>query len=209
MSKDCFISENVVWKRICAPPNNVKVVIVTPVSLIPTVLEEAHGHLLAGHDGLLKTKERILQSYFWPGMDKDIQDHLDRCHKCQLRKKNTQLPELLSPLPQCTEPNQRVHADLFGPLKTSEKGKRYILCMTDAFTKYVELVALPDKEAVTVASAFFNRWVCRYGVPWPVNHRPWKRIFKSGVERTIYPSRPQTFIDHSSTPTVQQSGRSL
>jgi hypothetical protein len=37
--------------------------------------------------------------------------------------------------------------------------------MTDAFTKYVELVAIPDKEAIMVSSAIFNRWICRYGVP--------------------------------------------
>ena len=36
---------------------------------------------------------------------------------------------------------------MFGPLKTSDKGKKMVLCMTDAFTKYVELVALTDKEA--------------------------------------------------------------
>jgi hypothetical protein len=69
---------------------------------------------------------------------------------------------LLSPLPQCTAPNQRVHIDLFGPLKTSDKGKKIMLCMTDAFTKYVELVALADKEVVTV-EAIFNKWICRYG----------------------------------------------
>ena len=43
--------------------------------------------------------------------------------------------------------------------------KKYILYMTDAFTKYVELVAVPDKEALTVTSAIFNRWICRYGTP--------------------------------------------
>jgi hypothetical protein len=37
--------------------------------------------------------------------------------------------------------------------------------MTDAFTKYVELVAIPDKEATTVTSAIFHRWICRYGIP--------------------------------------------
>jgi hypothetical protein len=142
-----------------------KVVILAPAASIPQILENAHGHLLSGHDGVLKTKERILQDYYWPGMDKDINEHITRCQKCQKRKPNRNLPELLSPLPQPTEPNQRIHADLFGPLKTTEKGKRYILCMTDAFTKYVELVAIPDKEAVTVASAFFNRWICRYGTP--------------------------------------------
>ena len=29
-----------------------------------------------GHEGQFKTKERILQSYWWPGMDKEINDHL-------------------------------------------------------------------------------------------------------------------------------------
>ncbi len=67
------------------------------------------------------------------------------------------------PLP--TEPGQRVHADLFGPLKTSDKGKKFILCITDAFTKYVELVALPNKEAATVAEAIFDKWICRFGTP--------------------------------------------
>jgi transposase InsO family protein len=37
--------------------------------------------------------------------------------------------------------------------------------MTDACTKYVELVALPDKEALTVTSAIFSKWICRYGLP--------------------------------------------
>jgi hypothetical protein len=37
--------------------------------------------------------------------------------------------------------------------------------MTDAFTKYVELVAIPNKEAETVGLQFFNKWICRYGTP--------------------------------------------
>jgi Integrase core domain len=72
---------------------------------------------------------------------------------------------LLSPLPLPTEPGQRVHADLFGPLKTSDKGKKFILCMTDAFTKYVKLVALPNKEAVTVIEAIFDKWICHFRSP--------------------------------------------
>ena len=62
-------------------------------------------------------------------------------------------------------PNQRIHADLFGPLKTSEKGKKFILVITDAFTKYIELVALENKEASTVTDAIFNNWLCRFGIP--------------------------------------------
>jgi hypothetical protein len=37
--------------------------------------------------------------------------------------------------------------------------------MTDAFSKYVELVAIPNKEDDTVPDAIFAHWICRYGIP--------------------------------------------
>ena len=55
--------------------------------------------------------------------------------------------------------------DLFGPLKTMPSGKKFILCVTDAFSKYAELVAIPDKSASTVGSALFSRLLCRHGLP--------------------------------------------
>ncbi len=160
-----FIENNVLWLRV-KNENGPKVVILVPEGLIPIILQEAHGHLLTGHYGLCKTKARISQNYFWPGMDKDITDHIKRSHRCQVRKTDHQPPpQLLAPLPQCSEPNQRIHADLFGPLRTTDTSKKYILAMTDACTKYVELVALPDKEALTVTSAILSKWICCYGLP--------------------------------------------
>ena len=106
------------------------------MALVPEVLSEAHGNLLVGHDGIYKTKERLLQCYYWPGMDADNAEHLKSCHHCQLRREDDHPPTtLLSSLPQPTEPNQRVHATLFEPLKTTDSGKKFILCMTDALTK--------------------------------------------------------------------------
>jgi len=86
------------------------------------------------------------------------------CERCQFRRTdNKPPPNILTPLPLCSAMNQRVHMDLFGPLKTSDQGNKYILCMTDAFSRYVELASIPNKEADTVAEQFFQRWVCRYG----------------------------------------------
>jgi hypothetical protein len=62
-------------------------------------------------------------------------------------------------------PNDRVHIDLFGPLKTSPHGKKFILCITDAFTKYAEVVSIENKEASTVAKALMDHWICRFGSP--------------------------------------------
>ena len=105
-------------------------------------------------------------SYYWPGMDKDISNHIDHCHKYQLRRKAAPPGQVLvTPLPQTTEWNQRVHADLFGPLKASGSPKKYVLCITIAFTKYVKLVAIPNKETPTVAQAIFERWLCHFGMP--------------------------------------------
>jgi hypothetical protein len=129
-------------------------------------MTEAHGQLLTGHDGIYKTKECLMQCFYWPGMDADITAHLKSCQRCQLwHPDDRPPPTLLSPLPLPTEPGQWVHADLFGPLKTSDKGKKFILCIMDAFTKYVELVALPNKEAATMAEAIFDKWICHFGTP--------------------------------------------
>ena len=163
---DCFVEDGLVWKRVKRKYEPSRVVIFLPESLVEAALKDAHGHLLTGHNGVFKTKERLFQCYYWPGMDKDIADHLQQCHQCQMRRKSDRpSPVIVNVLPQATEPNQRVHADLFGPLRVSGTQKRFVLCMTDAFTKYVELTSLPNKESATVAQAIFEKWFCRFGIP--------------------------------------------
>ena len=94
--------------------------------------------------GVPKTKERICQSYYWPNMDADISKHIDKCTTCQGRRfQHLERTEKLTPLPLCTEPNQRVHIDLFGPLKSNSDNKMF-MCMTDAFTKYIEVAVIPN-----------------------------------------------------------------
>jgi len=58
-----------------------------------------------------------------------------------------------------------VHMDLFGPLKSSNLGKKFVLCLTDAFTKYTVLLAIDNKEAATVAKHIFESWICKFGTP--------------------------------------------
>jgi hypothetical protein len=166
VAPECFIENDVIWRRLTRYDAQPRTVLLVPAVLAPALVSEAHGQILTGHDGISKTKERLLQSYYWPNMDADISNHIEGCQRCQARRKDDRpQPCLITPLPQCSEGNQRVHVDLFGPLKTSESGKKYVLVMTDAFNKYVEIVATPNKEAPTVSLAIFNRWICRFGCP--------------------------------------------
>jgi len=110
-------------------------------------------------------RRRCLNNHIFGQIWMLILRNISRAAKDVKREKITYHLTLLSPLPQCTAPNQRVHIDIFGPLKTSVKGKKMLLSMMDAFTKYVELVALADKEAETTGDAIFHKWICRYGTP--------------------------------------------
>jgi hypothetical protein len=69
-------------------------------SMVKTLLAGIHGDMLNGHEGQTKTKERILQSYWWRGMDQDIIDFVSKCDKFQKTKKNKHLTKNpLIPLP--------------------------------------------------------------------------------------------------------------
>ena len=100
-----------------------------------------------GHMGLFKTSERILDRYFWPSLSHDVEMHIKHCLDCRKTKPHSMHARPpLKPLPQPGAPNHRIHIDLFGPLATPASGKKYILIITNSFTKYVELVALSPRR---------------------------------------------------------------
>jgi hypothetical protein len=122
-AENCFVERDILWKRIDRYGTQTTVIVV-PASIVKQLMSEVHGNIMYGHEGQYKTKERIIQSYWWPGMDNSINRHLKNCDRCQKTKKEKrQTTNFVSSLPQCTMPGQRIHMDLFGPLKTSGSGK--------------------------------------------------------------------------------------
>lgn len=54
----------------------------------------------------------------------------------------------------------------YGPFKPpSSQGNKYIKVVTDYFSKYVEVKALPDQTAVTTADAFLDMVIRQHGTP--------------------------------------------
>ena len=140
-----------------------------PTSLRASIIQAAHNSLGGGHMGIFKTQERILASYYWPSMQTDIQHHIENCDICQRTRPYRRPAKVpLKPLPQPCNPNHRIHVDLFGPLIASDNQKRFILVITDSFTKYCELVAIENKEAQTVAQAIMDHWITRYSTPFEI-----------------------------------------
>lgn len=137
-----------------------------PDAMIQEALREGHNGNLAGHGGTFRTLERIRELFFWPGMEEDVSRHIRECVICgEARNPTKTATTPLTPFPQTCRPNERVHMDLCGPLKVSGRGRKYILVVTDAFTRIVSLHAIPDKTAATTAKAFVEGWCFIYGVP--------------------------------------------
>jgi hypothetical protein len=61
--------------------------------------------------------------------------------------------------------NQRVFINLKGPLVEMRRGNIWYLVCIDGWSKWMELLPIPDVEATTVYSAFYNGWVCHHDVP--------------------------------------------
>ena len=55
--------------------------------------------------------------------------------------------------------------DILGPLPETERGNRYILVIGDYFTRWKEVFAMKDMEAVTVAKFLVYDVICHFGVP--------------------------------------------
>ena len=64
-----------------------------------------------------------------------------------------------------TGPLESIAMDLLGPLPPSRAGNRFILVMTDRFTKLTQIVPLKKTTAHDVAMAFCIHWVYKYGTP--------------------------------------------
>ncbi len=74
-------------------------------------------------------------------------------------------PSLLSLLPVPEQPNIVIHTNLFGPMLRAGQQNKYILCVTDAFTKHVLVTPMENKEAKAVAVAIFSERFCKFGLP--------------------------------------------
>ncbi len=126
---------------------------------------EAHNSIVGGHNANLKAYMKISSLYYWPGLYRDIKVHVQTCLTCQQRKWASTKPTPLQPLPILERPNWRIHADLFGPMLTANSNKKFMLCITDAFTKYAVVTSIQNKNAETVADAIFKEWFCKFGIP--------------------------------------------
>ena len=172
------ISSSLLYRRWESQPKP-RLQLIIPKDLRAKVLEMNHEIPSAGHLGWKRTLESITKSYFWPGVKTDVQKYCETCDPCTARKSSK---SQRAPLGQLITggPMEKVSLDILGPLPVTKNGNRYILVMVDEFTKWTEAVPVPNQEAATVAKAFVDEFISRFGAPLEV-HTDQGRNFESNL----------------------------
>jgi transposase InsO family protein len=135
-----------------------------PKSMYEGLLKQAHDDALAGHGGEFATGEQIRLRFWWPGITNAVRDHVDKCKVCDENRRKKEAPAAIRPLPVPRRPNQRVHADLWGPHKDTNGNKKWVCVITDAFSKLVSLYIQDAKDATSTAASLLD-WCKHYGIP--------------------------------------------
>ncbi|GFX70734.1 integrase_H2C2 domain-containing protein [Trichonephila clavipes] len=97
-----------------------------PHCLKARILESIHSEY-GGHLKFFKTYYRLSKIFFWQNMYKDTKNFVRSCTLCLSRKNAFKIPPAPhQPVEQSQEPGETCHIVIFGPLKTTPKGNRFL-----------------------------------------------------------------------------------
>ena len=120
-----------------------------------------------GHFGRDKTLRKIRDRYYWESMQTDITNYVRSCLRCAENNPVRRKPS--GHLQSITPPEgvwQMLSMDFHGPITpVSARGNRYIVSLTDIFSKFVITRAVRDCTAATAARFLQQDVICKYGTP--------------------------------------------
>lgn len=142
--------------------------LMVPGSVKSDVLYQMHNTLLSGHLGEKKTREKLLQRFYWYGVRGDVRNWIRKCDVCSaIKTPNKTVRAPLGKMP-VGAPMDRLGIDVLGPLPETARGNRFILVVTDHFSKWVEAFPVSDFTAATCARVLLNDVISRFGCPYDV-----------------------------------------
>ena len=148
------------------PPDEEYFALVVPESLKLEVLRLTHDNDTYGtHKSANKMYLYLKKITYWPNMRKDVGQYVASCEVCAMYKKQSKYKVPMRQWKTPSQPNERIHIDLLGPLDKSTRGHQYVLVIIDSFSKFVTLIPLRTKTAEEVGKALVHRYIAIFGCP--------------------------------------------
>lgn len=150
---------------------NIKITVLKGVKIITDletrqlIINDYHILPTGGHAGIKRTYNNIKKHFSWNGLGKDVENFIKHCDDCQRYKHSKPNREPMSITSTASSAFEKILLDIVGPIETDSENNRYILTLQCDLTKFVEGYPLENKETVTIAKAFVNNFILRYGIP--------------------------------------------
>lgn len=145
----------------------VRTQLVLPEKYKDTVLKALHNDM--GHQGVERTSSLVRDRFFWPQMQREIEQYVSSGCSCLKSKKPSR--ETRAPLTSIvtTQPFELVSVD-FLHVDRCSGGYEYILVIIDHFTRFAQAYATTSKSGKTVADKIFNDYALKFGFPLRIHH---------------------------------------
>jgi Integrase core domain len=98
-------------------------------------------------------------------MYKDVEETVRQCTPCAKNRVQERKRVSMIKLFHANEPLEFVAIDVLGPLPKTVHGNRFLLVISDRFSKLTRTIPMRTTTALAVAKAFFTHWVFAYGPP--------------------------------------------
>ncbi|XP_061205352.1 gypsy retrotransposon integrase-like protein 1 isoform X4 [Neopsephotus bourkii] len=127
------------------------------------VLEKCHENAAGTHHGVSRTLALVESNYYWTSVTNDVKQWVYACQYCQVAKNTTTTAPKTHPI-KVKDPWTAVSIDLMGPFSVTNRSHKYVIIMTDLFTRWTVILPLHDISAAEVAKAVTNVFFL-YGPP--------------------------------------------
>ncbi|CAF1433061.1 unnamed protein product [Rotaria sp. Silwood1] len=167
-NKNYVLENDVLYKLIQLPHTYTKTkVVYIPLTMREEVIRCYHDHPTAAHFGVTRTWSKIRTTCYWSCMKKSIEDYIKSCEKCaKFNIRRIAPPGHLHSIEYPQGPLELVSMDFWGPTpQFSANGNKYVLVITDYYTRYVVACPLPNNTATSTAKSFVEQFIFKFGIP--------------------------------------------
>lgn len=127
-------------------------------------------HVALGHLGTKSLLDIISNRFWFPNLERFVNEFLKTCPQCQLDKPTSfqvqQAP--LKPIQPVALPFERWGMDFIQNLQLTKSGNRHIITAIDYATRWVVCRAVKEMDADTVADFLYHDILMHYGAPYEI-----------------------------------------
>ncbi|CAC5381629.1 unnamed protein product [Mytilus coruscus] len=144
--------DNVLYREWISNINPEMKQLILPSCWREDILKMLHDDQVEGHLGIHRTLSRVSTRFYWAEYKENIEQWCKRSEICNSRK-GPQKKRARGAMKQYLVGArlERVALDILVPLPITSSGKKFILVLTDYFSRWAEAYPIPNQEAETIS----------------------------------------------------------